>query len=117
VHTLKGLAGLFGAIRLGAFSHRLEDLLDDCGSGAGLAAEVLDVLFSTVDAYGRILTIEKEGVTKTCQRRRPVPAPRSLGAAVEREASPVGGYELDPGMLAVLTSTRSTGCARISSRT
>ena len=27
VHTLKGLAGLFGAVRLGAFSHRLEDLL------------------------------------------------------------------------------------------
>src|SRR5687768_7297106 len=33
VHTLKGLAGLFGAQRLGALSHRLEDLLDDLRLG------------------------------------------------------------------------------------
>jgi two-component system chemotaxis sensor kinase CheA len=105
VHTLKGLAGLFGAIRLGAFSHRLEDLLDDLRLGRmDLRPEVLDVLFSTVDAYGRILAVEKEG------RDDDLPSVDELfrrldrlGAAVEREASPVGGYELDPGMLAVLT--------------
>jgi two-component system, chemotaxis family, sensor kinase CheA len=105
VHTLKGLAGLFGAIRLGAFSHRLEDLLDDLRLGRmDLRPEVLDVLFSTVDAYGRILTIEKEG------RDEDLPSVDDLfrrldrlGAAVERSASPVGDYELDPGMLAVLT--------------
>jgi two-component system chemotaxis sensor kinase CheA len=105
VHTLKGLAGLFGAVRLGAFSHRLEDLLDDLRLGRmDLRPEVLDVLFSTVDAYGRILTIEKEG------RDEDLPSVDDLfrrldrlGAAVERGASPVGGYELDPGMLAVLT--------------
>jgi len=105
VHTLKGLAGLFGAVRLGAFSHRLEDLLDDLRLGRmDLRPEVLDVLFSTVDAYGRILTIEKEG------RDEDLPSVDDLfrrldklGAAVERSASPVGGYELDPGMLAVLT--------------
>ena len=105
VHTLKGLAGLFGAVRLGAFSHRLEDLLDDLRLGRmELRPEVLDVLFATVDAYGRILTIEKEG------RDEDLPSVDELfrrldrlGAAVERSASPVGGYELDPGMLAVLT--------------
>ncbi len=105
VHTLKGLAGLFGAVRLGAFSHRLEDLLDDLRLGRmDLRPEVLDVLFSTVDAYGRILTIEKEG------RDEDLPSVDELfrrldrlGAAVERGESPVGGYELDPGMLAVLT--------------
>ncbi|MDF3066097.1 MAG: CheA signal transduction histidine kinase [Polyangiaceae bacterium] len=105
VHTLKGLAGLFGAIRLGAFSHRLEDLLDDLRLGRmDLRPEVLDVLFSTVDAYGRILTIEKEG------RDDDLPSVDDLfhrldrlGAAVERGVSPVGDYELDPGMLAVLT--------------
>ncbi len=105
VHTLKGLAGLFGAIRLGAFSHRLEDLLDDLRLGRmDLRPEVLDVLFSTVDAYGRILTIEKEG------RDEDLPSVDELfrrldrlGAAVERHTSPVGDYELDPGMLAVLT--------------
>jgi two-component system, chemotaxis family, sensor kinase CheA len=105
VHTLKGLAGLFGAVRLGAFSHRLEDLLDDLRLGRmDLRPEVLDVLFSTVDAYSRILTIEKEG------RDEDLPSVDELfrrldrlGAAVERGESPVGGYELDPGMLAVLT--------------
>jgi two-component system, chemotaxis family, sensor kinase CheA len=105
VHTLKGLAGLFGAVRLGAFSHRLEDLLDDLRLGRmDLRPEVLDVLFSTVDAYGRILTIEKEG------RDEDLPSVDDLfrrldrlDAAVERGESPVGGYELDPGMLAVLT--------------
>jgi len=105
VHTLKGLAGLFGAVRLGAFSHRLEDLLDDLRLGRmDLRPEVLDVLFSTVDAYGRILSIEKEG------RDEDLPSVDDLfrrldrlGAAVERGESPVGGYELDPGMLAVLT--------------
>jgi two-component system chemotaxis sensor kinase CheA len=105
VHTLKGLAGLFGAIRLGAFSHRLEDLLDDLRLGRmDLRPEVLDVLFSTVDAYGRILQSEKEG------RDEDLPSVDDLfrrldrlGAAVERADAPVGGYELDPGMLAVLT--------------
>lgn len=105
VHTLKGLAGLFGAIRLGAFSHRLEDLLDDLRLGRiGLGPEVLDLLFSTVDAYGRILTVEKEG------RDEDLPVVDELfkrldrlGAAVERSPSPVGDYDLDPGMLAVLT--------------
>src|SRR6478752_5549608 len=105
VHTLKGLAGLFGAVRLGAFSHRLEDLLDDLRLGRmDLRPEVLDVLFSTVDAYGRILTTEKEG------RDDDLPSVDELfrrldrlGAAVERRVSPVGDYELDPGMLAVLT--------------
>jgi two-component system, chemotaxis family, sensor kinase CheA len=105
VHTLKGLAGLFGAIRLGAFSHRLEDLLDDLRLGRmDLRPEVLDVLFSTVDAYGRILQSEKEG------RDEDLPSVDDLfrrldrlGAAVQRADAPVGGYELDPGMLAVLT--------------
>jgi two-component system chemotaxis sensor kinase CheA len=105
VHTLKGLAGLFGAIRLGAFSHRLEDLLDDLRLGRmDLRPEVLDVLFSTVDAYGRILQSEKEG------RDEDLPSVDELfrrldrlGAAAQRAPSPVGDYELDPGMLAVLT--------------
>ncbi len=105
VHTLKGLAGLFGAIRLGAFSHRLEDLLDDLRLGRmELRPEVLDVLFSTVDAYGRILSVEKEG------RDEDLPSVEELfqrldrlGTGVERGTSPVGDYELDPGMLAVLT--------------
>ena len=40
VHTLKGLAGLFGAVRLGALSHRLEDVLDDLRVPARLSDPV-----------------------------------------------------------------------------
>src|SRR6188768_4023378 len=62
VHTLKGLAGLFGAVRLGALSHRLEDLLDDLRLGRmAITPDVLDVLFSAVDAYPQLLTLEREG--------------------------------------------------------
>src|SRR5690349_10833337 len=60
VHTLKGLAGLFGAARLGALSHRLEDVLDDLRLGRiELEQSVLDVLFGAVEAYTRILQAEK----------------------------------------------------------
>src|SRR5215510_7557164 len=56
VHTLKGLAGLFGAIRLGALSHRLEDLLDALRLGRmPLGPETLDILFAAVDTYNKVL--------------------------------------------------------------
>src|SRR4051812_44954478 len=62
VHTLKGLAGLFGAARLGHVSHRLEDVLDELRLGRmTLGPEVLDILFAAVDVYGRLLTLEREG--------------------------------------------------------
>jgi two-component system chemotaxis sensor kinase CheA len=105
VHTLKGLAGLFGAVRLGNLSHRLEDLLDDLRLGrASLGAEVLDALFAAVDVYGRLLANEREG------RDDPVPAADellrkldTLGSKAPSRASPTADYELDPGLLAVLT--------------
>jgi two-component system, chemotaxis family, sensor kinase CheA len=105
VHTLKGLAGLFGAIRLGALSHRLEDLLDDLRLGRmALSPDVLDVLFSAVDAYSQLLALEREG------SEEPSPALDDLlgklervGVPIARRSSPVIEYDLDPGMLAVLT--------------
>jgi two-component system chemotaxis sensor kinase CheA len=105
VHTLKGLAGLFGAARLGALSHRLEDLLDDLRLGRmELVTDVIDVLFSAVDAYGRILTLEKQGKDEDLPGVHELLARLDrLGAGVVRRTSPIGDYELDPGMLAVLT--------------
>jgi len=105
VHTLKGLAGLFGAGRLGHLSHRLEDLLDDLRLGRmTLAPEVLDVLFSAVDAYARLLAMAREGSDE------PVPAVEELLARLDTlaqhapgKASPSSDYDLDPGLLAVLT--------------
>ena len=104
VHTLKGLAGLFGANQLGALSHRLEDLLDDLRLGRRvLGPEVLDVLFSAVDAYGRLLSMEREG------RKDMVPVVDEVLSRLESlsqseaRAAASSEYELDPGLLAVLT--------------
>src|SRR4051812_2321408 len=60
VHTLKGLAGLFGASRMSGLSHQLENLLDDLRLGKiDLTQSVLDLLFRGVNLYGRILSVEK----------------------------------------------------------
>jgi two-component system, chemotaxis family, sensor kinase CheA len=104
VHTVKGLAGLFGASRMATVSHELEELLDDLRLGkVDMTAEVLDVLFKSVDLYSKLLQAEKEG-------REPPSADvddlvrkiRNLtGGGVA--PSPFGQYDLDPGLLAVLT--------------
>jgi two-component system chemotaxis sensor kinase CheA len=60
VHTLKGLAGLFGAARMSALSHELENVLDDLRLGKiELTQRVVDLLFRGVNLYGRILAVEK----------------------------------------------------------
>ncbi len=104
VHTLKGLAGLFGANRMASLSHELEELLDHLRLGrVELTAAVLDLLFRSVELYGRILQVEKEG------KDQPVPEVDDLirdlhsGTGGPASASPVGQYELDAGLLAVLT--------------
>src|ERR1700761_6563648 len=59
VHTLKGLAGLFGATRMAGLSHELEDGLDDLRLGRpDVSPGVLDRLFQAVSLYGRILAAE-----------------------------------------------------------
>src|ERR1700745_3452554 len=50
VHTLKGLAGLFGAARMTGLSHELEDVLDDLRLGRiEVSTGVLDLLFQAVE--------------------------------------------------------------------
>jgi len=104
VHTLKGLAGLFGAARLGALSHRLEDVLDDLRLGRiELGQEVLDVLFGAVEAYTRILQEEKADSDEELDVEQLFVDLERIGASATEHESPVAGYELDPGLLAVLT--------------
>lgn len=104
VHTLKGLAGLFGANRMATLSHELESLLDGLRLGrVELTASILDVLFRSVELYGRILQAEKSG------RDQPMPEVDDLirelgrGTGAAPSASPAGEYDLDPNLLAVLT--------------
>jgi len=104
VHTLKGLAGLFGAARLGALSHRLEDVLDDLRLGRiELGQDVLDVLFGAVEAYTRILQAEKADSDEELDVDQLFVELERIGASATEHESPVAGYELDPGLLAVLT--------------
>jgi two-component system chemotaxis sensor kinase CheA len=104
VHTLTGLAGLFGAARLGALSHRLEDVLDDLRLGrVELGQEVLDVLFGAVDAYTRILQAEKSDSDEELDVDRLFLELERIGATATVHESPIAGYELEPGLLAVLT--------------
>ena len=106
VHTLKGLSGLFGAAMMSGLSHELENLLDDLRLGRiELTPQVLDLLFQSVELYGRILTAAKGDGPE------PAGEVKALLAALGQVAQQRGGgggsviaqYELDPGLLGVLT--------------
>ena len=61
IHSLKGLAGLFGATAIGGLSHTLESTLDGLRLGKlGLTRAVLDVLFEAIEVFGRLLTPRDE---------------------------------------------------------
>ena len=105
VHTLKGLAGLFGANTLGKVAHRLEDMLDDLRLGRlELSQEALDLLFAAVDVFGKLLSSERGGKADEGAADAFI---RSLASVKQgpEEAAPaaVPEYELDPSVLAVLT--------------
>lgn len=106
IHTLKGLAGLFGVTELSSLTHRLEDLLDALRLGrVEVSAEVLDVLFNAVDVSHRLLS--KPGEAGDALQPDVTQAVHGVLAAIEElgQAPPAGpaGYEIDPGILAVLT--------------
>jgi two-component system chemotaxis sensor kinase CheA len=105
VHTLKGLAGMFGYAQLSALAHALENLLDDLRLGrVTLSQEVLDVLFEGVENFQRLL-----GEAKNPGERADVDLLR-YAESLERLSAPevaakpsLDQYEIDPGVLAVLT--------------
>ena len=62
IHSLKGLAGLFGAGSIGNLSHILENTLDGLRLGKlSLSRGVLDVLFEAIEIFGRLLMPQSEG--------------------------------------------------------
>jgi two-component system chemotaxis sensor kinase CheA len=106
VHTLKGLAGLFGATLMAGLSHELEDVLDDLRLGRiELSPPLLDLLFRAIELYTRILSADRgDGASPEPEVKALLAALGNSGA--ERQgsaASPVAQYELDPGLLGVLT--------------
>lgn len=107
VHTLKGLSGLFGATRMAGLSHELEDVLDDLRLGrVELSQSVLDMLFQAVALYGRILSAESGEAEDPASEIEQLLI--ALGQLSQRRgggggAGVVAQYDLDPGLLGVLT--------------
>ena len=106
VHTLKGLSGLFGATRMAGLSHELEDVLDDLRLGRiEVTQAVLDLLFQAVTLYGRILAAESGTAPDPAAEVEQLLV--SVGQFSQRRtgggAGVVSQYDLDPGLLGVLT--------------
>jgi two-component system chemotaxis sensor kinase CheA len=106
VHTLKGLSGLFGATRMAGLSHQLEDVLDDLRLGRlEVTTRVLDLLFQAVSLYARILAAEKGEVAEPVHdvEQLLVALGQASGKRSGGGAGTVAQYDLDPGLLGVLT--------------
>ena len=110
VHSLKGLAGLFGVTRMTSLSHNLENLLDSLRLGrVELTSDTLDLLFEAVSLFNRIISdtaqpnrargesAQEVGVEDLIERLDRIGLRRE---AVEPAAA---DYEIDPGLLSVLT--------------
>ena len=106
VHTLKGIAGMFGYKHVGAVAHALEDLLDDLRLGrTGVSQELLDVLFDSVERFQRLLALEDpQSPAEEASVQAYIAAIRSIGVSSEVEdGDPLDKYEIDPAVLSVLT--------------
>ena len=101
VHTLKGIAGMFGYQALGAVAHALEDLLDDLRLGrVPLTQAVLDVLFTGVENFQRLLVDTPDAVDLDAfaAEIEAVSAQRE-----QKQGDPLEAFALDPSTLSVLT--------------
>ena len=102
VHTLKGIAGMFGFGDLGEIAHVLEDLLDQLRLGKVLLTqEVLDVLFEGVEVLQRLLSADPEAPEADVSGFRA--AVQAMLSTSEAPAADLGRYDLDAGLLSVLT--------------
>lgn len=106
VHTLKGLGGLFGAHRIRSLSHELETLLDALRLGKiELTQDLLDLLFRAVDAYGRILAVERGIRQDSLADLDDLIAKLGAKAQTNPTKPPpsLARYDIDPSVVAVLT--------------
>lgn len=104
IHSLKGLAGLFGATTIGGLAHSLENTLDGLRLGKlDLSRMVLDVLFEAIEAFGRLLVPQSEADVGDVDIE---PVLARLRTLTEREAEAVPQDNLDwvgENILSVLT--------------
>ncbi len=106
VHTLKGIAGMFGYKHVGAVAHALEDLLDDLRLGrSALGPRLIDVLFDSVERFQRLLSLEDpQAPEEEPGVRAYIDAIRSIATEPQdEEGDPLDGYVIEPAVLSVLT--------------
>jgi two-component system chemotaxis sensor kinase CheA len=106
VHTLKGIAGMFGYKHVGGVAHALEDLLDDLRLGrTSISQQSLDVLFDSVERFQRLLALEDpQSQDEEAGVQAYIAAVRAVGTGPqEEEGDPLDRYSIDPSVLAVLT--------------
>jgi two-component system, chemotaxis family, sensor kinase CheA len=107
VHTLKGLAGMFGLSALSNLAHTLENLLDDLRLGrVDITQDALDVLFDGVERIQRLLASDDsaaevpEPIVAPPRERAPSKAATAAAAVSEDTLS---SYQLGESVLSVLT--------------
>ena len=115
IHSLKGLASLFGAGSIAALSHALESALDGLRLGRlPLSQEALDLLFEAVEVFGRMLAafgrgepdaIDPRPCSRACPGWARAPRRRCRGRCWAGSTSRSSGCS---------PSTRSTVCGRTS---
>lgn len=106
VHTLKGIAGMFGYKHVGTVAHALEDLLDDLRLGRmTVGQKLLDVLFDSVERFQKLLALEDaQSPHEEAGVQQYIAAIRSLGVEEEVEdGDPLDRYAIDAAVLTVLT--------------
>jgi two-component system chemotaxis sensor kinase CheA len=107
VHSLKGLAALFGAGPITELSHALESTLDALRLGRiSLSESALDVLFESVETFGRLLAAVDDDsavpldLSGLLEKIAKLSGGETAAAAAEADA-PLSG--LDESILGVLT--------------
>lgn len=102
VHTLKGIAGMFGFKDLGEVAHTLEDVLDQLRLGKiELTQETLDALFECVEVLQRLLSSGPDAPKPDLARFHRLMG--GLSAEVSEPETGFDAYGLDTGVLSVLT--------------
>jgi len=106
VHTLKGIAGMFGYKHVGTIAHALEDLLDDLRLGrTDIGDPLLDVLFDSVERFQRLLALDDPQAPEEAPGVDAyVAAVRSIGTQPPvEEGDPLNQYAIGSAVLSVLT--------------
>jgi two-component system chemotaxis sensor kinase CheA len=105
VHTLKGLAGMFGMPHLSRLAHLMEDLMEDLRLGRlQVNTQTLDVLFEGADGLQRMLADATQDPEGSVVDLDAFAARVKSVASVDRVKHDVlSEYEIEPGMLSVLT--------------